>query len=43
MAMGGGGQQGLFAGHLPAIEAALVGAALVELRADVLVIHGDER
>jgi hypothetical protein len=34
---------GLFAEHLPAIEAALAGAALVELRADVLVIHGDER
>ena len=33
----------LFAEHLPAIEAALVEAALVELRADVLVIHGDER
>ena len=34
---------GLLAEHLPAIEAALVGAALVELRADVLVIHGEER
>ena len=34
---------GLFAEHLPAIEAVLGRATLVELRADVPVIHGDER
>jgi len=32
----------LFAEHLAAIVAALGGAPLVELRADVLAIHGDE-